>query len=90
MYSSYRGSTKIEHLGQAHSDAEVELLKAAGQRLAAASVGLKAHSANAHTSHLLAAIAQFLTEMINVEICSPEITRLPNHDLYDVRLLASK
>src|SRR5213078_4633650 len=32
------------------------------------SVGLKAHSANGHTSHLLSAKVQFLTEMLFVEI----------------------
>jgi len=36
VYSSHRGSRDIEHLGSAHSSAEVELLKAAArQRLAA-------------------------------------------------------
>jgi hypothetical protein len=36
VYSSHRGSRDIEHLGSAHDDAEVELLKAAArQRLAA-------------------------------------------------------
>jgi hypothetical protein len=36
VYSSHRGSREIEHLGSAHSGAEVELLKAvAWQRLAA-------------------------------------------------------
>ena len=36
VYSFHRGSREIEHLGSAHSDAEVELLKAAArQRLAA-------------------------------------------------------
>jgi hypothetical protein len=36
VYSSRRGSREIEHLGSAHDDAEVELLKAAArQRLAA-------------------------------------------------------
>jgi Transposase DDE domain len=36
VYSSRRGSREIEHLGSAHSGAELELLKAAGrQRLAA-------------------------------------------------------
>jgi predicted DNA-binding protein with PD1-like motif len=51
------------------------------------SVGLKEHSATAHTSHLLAATIQFLTEMIVVEVDSPEITRTRNPDLYDVPLL---
>jgi hypothetical protein len=36
VYSSHRGSRQIEHLGSAHDDAQVELLKAAArQRLAA-------------------------------------------------------
>lgn len=48
------------------------------------SVGLKEHSATAHTSHLLAAKVQFLTEMIIVEVDAPEMTRPPNPNLYDV------
>ena len=36
VYSSRRGSRNIEHIGSAHDDAELELLKAAArQRLAA-------------------------------------------------------
>jgi hypothetical protein len=36
VYSFHRGSRQIEHIGSAHEDAEVELLKAAArQRLAA-------------------------------------------------------
>jgi predicted DNA-binding protein with PD1-like motif len=51
------------------------------------SVGLKEHSATAHTSHLLAATIQFLTEMIIVEVDAPEITRPRSRNLYDVPLL---
>jgi predicted DNA-binding protein with PD1-like motif len=51
------------------------------------SVGLKEHSATAHTSHLLAAKIQFLTEMVIVEVDSPEMTRPRDHTLYDVPLL---
>jgi predicted DNA-binding protein with PD1-like motif len=51
------------------------------------SVGLKEHSATAHTSHLLAAKVQFLTEMIIVEVDSPELTRPRDQSLYDVPLL---
>jgi predicted DNA-binding protein with PD1-like motif len=51
------------------------------------SVGLKEHSATAHTSHLLAARIQFLTEMIIVEVDSPKMTRSRKRDLYDVPLL---
>ncbi|MEU8388594.1 DUF296 domain-containing protein [Micromonospora sp. NPDC048843] len=50
-------------------------------------VGLKAHSATAHTSHLLAATVQFLTEMIIVEIVQPTMTRVRQADLYGVPLL---
>lgn len=50
-------------------------------------VGLKEHSATAHTSHLLAATVQFLTEMIVVEIVEPGLHREKEADLYDVPLL---
>ncbi|BCJ58188.1 PPC domain-containing DNA-binding protein [Micromonospora endophytica] len=46
--------------------------------------GLKEHSATAHTSHLLDATVQFLTEMLIIEVSSPAMRRLPNTDLYDV------
>jgi predicted DNA-binding protein with PD1-like motif len=52
-----------------------------------ASVGLKAHSATAHTSHLLSARVQFLTEMLLIEATTPTMTRRPNPDMYDVPLL---
>jgi predicted DNA-binding protein with PD1-like motif len=50
-------------------------------------VGLKAHSATGHTSHLLAATVQFLTEMVIVEITAPALRRVRQPDLYDVPLL---
>jgi len=50
-------------------------------------VGLKEHSATAHASHLLSAKVQFLTEMLVVEILSPEMTRPKDRSLYDVPLL---
>lgn len=50
-------------------------------------VGLKEYSATGHTSHLLAATVQFLTELTIVEIVSPTMTRRKNSDLYDVPLL---
>jgi predicted DNA-binding protein with PD1-like motif len=46
--------------------------------------GLKERSATAHTSHLLDANVQFLTEMLIIEIDSPAMRRIPNTDLYDV------
>ncbi len=46
--------------------------------------GLKEHSASAHTSHLLAATVQFLTEMLIIEVEQPTMNRWPNPDLYDV------
>jgi predicted DNA-binding protein with PD1-like motif len=50
-------------------------------------VGLKEHSATAHTSHLLNAQVQFLTEMLLIEVASPEMTRIRDASLYDVPLL---
>ena len=46
--------------------------------------GLKEYSATAHTSHLLDATVQFLTEMLIIEVVSPAMRRLPNSTLYDV------
>ncbi|MFY1595932.1 PPC domain-containing DNA-binding protein [Micromonospora sp. WMMD737] len=46
--------------------------------------GLKEHSATAHTSHLLDATVQFLTEMLIIEVASPAMRRLPNPGLHDV------
>jgi hypothetical protein len=41
VYSSHRGSRDIEHIGSAHDDVKLELLKAAArQRLAAGQGGL--------------------------------------------------
>lgn len=51
------------------------------------SVGLKEHSATGHTSHLLEATVQFLTEMILVEVLTPRMSRDRNADLYNVPLL---
>jgi predicted DNA-binding protein with PD1-like motif len=51
------------------------------------SVGLKAHSATGHTSHLLAATVQFLTEVVIVEVAAPALRRVREPDLYDVPLL---
>jgi len=50
-------------------------------------VGLKEHSATGHTSHLLGARVQFLTEMIITEVISPELHRIPQPDMFDVPLL---
>ena len=60
VYSSRRGSRDIEHIGSAHDDAELELLKAAArQRLAAGQgeldLGLDAGGGGrAAADHLLA------------------------------------
>jgi predicted DNA-binding protein with PD1-like motif len=51
------------------------------------SVGLKERSAIGHTSHLLQANVQFLTEMLVLEIASPTMLRVANPKLYDVPLL---
>lgn len=50
-------------------------------------VGLKTHSATGHTSHLLAATVQFLTELVIVEVTEPAMRRERQPDLYDVPLL---
>lgn len=50
-------------------------------------VGLKEHSAAGHTSHLLDAQVQFLTEMLVIEVTSPQMNRIRQPDLYDVPLL---
>ncbi|MDG4793021.1 DUF296 domain-containing protein [Micromonospora sp. WMMD1082] len=47
-------------------------------------VGLKEHSATAHTSHLLDATVQFLTEMLIIEVTAPTMHRLPNPNLHNV------
>jgi predicted DNA-binding protein with PD1-like motif len=50
-------------------------------------VGLKEHAATGHTSHLLAATVQFLTEMLVIEVAHPQMHRQRKPDLYDVPLL---
>ena len=50
-------------------------------------VGLKDHSATGHTSHLLGATVQFLTEMLVIEVAAPQMCRVRQPDLYDVPLL---
>jgi predicted DNA-binding protein with PD1-like motif len=51
------------------------------------SLGLKERSATAHTSHLLSARVQFLTEMLLVEVATPAVTRPRDPRLFDVPLL---
>jgi predicted DNA-binding protein with PD1-like motif len=51
------------------------------------SIGLKEHSATGHTSHLLSANVQFLTEMLVIEVTGPTMRRWRNPDLFDVPLL---
>jgi predicted DNA-binding protein with PD1-like motif len=51
------------------------------------SVGIKAHSATAHTSHLLGATIHFLTELYIAEVAGPRMSRHRNPNLYDVPLL---
>jgi predicted DNA-binding protein with PD1-like motif len=50
-------------------------------------IGEKARSATAYTSHLLAARVQFLVEMILVEVTSPEMTRRTSQDMFNVPIL---
>lgn len=50
-------------------------------------LGLKEQSALSHTGHLLSAQVQFLTEMLVMEVLSPEMTRPKMPELYNVPLL---
>lgn len=50
-------------------------------------VGLKEHSATGHTSHLLGATVQFITEMLVIEVATPQMHRVRQPDLYDIPLL---
>jgi predicted DNA-binding protein with PD1-like motif len=50
-------------------------------------VGLKELSATGHTSHLLDATVQFLTEMVIVEIADPPLLRRRDPTLHDVPLM---
>jgi predicted DNA-binding protein with PD1-like motif len=50
-------------------------------------VGLKEHSATGHTSHLLGATVQFLTEMLIIEVASPQMHPVRDSGLYNVPLL---
>lgn len=51
------------------------------------SIGLKERSAAGHTSHLLSARVQFLTEFVIVEVTSPRMLRPRQPQMYDVPLL---
>lgn len=50
-------------------------------------VGIKEHSATGHTSHLLGATVQFITEMLIIEVTDPQMHRVRQPDLYDIPLL---
>jgi predicted DNA-binding protein with PD1-like motif len=54
------------------------------------SVGVKPHSGIAHTSHLLNAKVQFLTEMLVFEVISPKMGRVVDTNLYNLALLKFK
>jgi len=51
------------------------------------SVGLKERSATGYTSHLLEATVQLLTEMVVVEVLTPELRRRPDPTRYNVPIL---
>ncbi|WP_207569060.1 PCC domain-containing protein [Mycobacterium decipiens] len=50
-------------------------------------VGRKEHAASGHSSHLLGAKVQFLTEMLVIEVIAPTMWRRPAAELFDVPLL---
>ncbi len=77
--------TNIEALGGgtiAYDEAEQSILPHIH-----VTVGLKEHSATAHTSHLLSAKIQFLTEMLLIEVAAPVMRREREPGLYNVPLL---
>jgi predicted DNA-binding protein with PD1-like motif len=51
------------------------------------SLGLKERSAIGHTSHLLSAKVQFVTELLVVEVVTPHMFRPRQPGMYDVPLL---
>ena len=51
------------------------------------SVGIRGHSATAHTSHLLRGTVQFLTELVIVEVTRPALRRVVDPERYDLALL---
>ncbi len=51
------------------------------------SVGLKERAAVGYTSHLLEATVQLLTEMVVVEVLSPQLSRRPDPTRYGVPIL---
>ncbi len=53
-----------------------------------AAVGMRHHGATGHTSHLLRAQVQFVTEMLIVEIVAPPMRRVVHQSLYNVSLLS--
>lgn len=51
------------------------------------SVGLKDRSAAAHTSHLLSATVQFVSEIIFVEIVEPQLRRFNDPERFNISFL---
>jgi predicted DNA-binding protein with PD1-like motif len=51
------------------------------------SAGLKQNSATGYTSHLIEATVQLLTEMVVVEVLSPQLRRRPDPALYNLPIL---
>jgi predicted DNA-binding protein with PD1-like motif len=49
--------------------------------------GLKGDGASGRTSHLVSARVQFLTELLIIELLSPQLVRRPDPSLFDVPLL---
>jgi predicted DNA-binding protein with PD1-like motif len=77
--------TNVETLGAgtiAYDEAEDKILPHVH-----VSVGLKEHSATAHTSHLLSAKVQFVIEMLIIEVAAPLMSRERDPDVYAMPLL---
>jgi len=51
------------------------------------SVGSRLNSASASTSHFISGTVQFLIEMVVVEVLSPDLVRLSDESVYNLKLL---
>jgi predicted DNA-binding protein with PD1-like motif len=50
-------------------------------------VGSRLNSASANTSHFISGTVQFLIELVVVEVLSPELVRLPDESVFNLKLL---
>lgn len=51
------------------------------------SIGSRLNGATANTSHFISGTVQFLTEMVLVEVLSPSMERIPDENVFNLKLL---